>query len=109
MIMTIEVNADSFEKEVVQSDKPVLVDFWGPRCAPCLALMPQVEGLGEKYGEKIKITKIDASQNKRFCLSLKVLGLPTYLFYKNGKEVDRLTGGNLTIEEIEASVKKIVE
>ena len=107
--MAIEVNADSFEEEVVQSEVPVLVDFWGPRCAPCLALMPQVEGLEKKYGEKVKITKLDASKNKRICLNLKVLGLPTYLLYKNGKEVDRLTGGELTINDIEKSVKKMME
>ena len=106
--MAIEVNAASFEKEVVQSDKPVMVDFWGPRCGPCLALMPKVEGLADKYGEKVKITKVDASKNARFCLSLKVTGLPTYLLYKNGEEVERLTGGDLTIEDIEASVGKML-
>jgi thioredoxin 1 len=107
--MAIEVNSDTFEKEVVQSDKPVLVDFWGPQCGPCLALMPAVEGLADKYAEKLKLVKIDASKNRRFCLSVKVLGLPTYLLYKNSKEVERLTGGNLTINDIEESVKKIIE
>ena len=107
--MAIDINADSFDKEVIESDILVLVDFWGPRCAPCLALMPQVEDLEKKYEAKLKITKLDASQNKRFCLKLKVLGLPTYLFYKNGSEVDRLTGGELTINDIEDSVKKTIE
>jgi thioredoxin 1 len=107
--MAIEVNADTFEKEVIQSEVPVLVDFWGPQCAPCLALMPHVEGLAEKYGTKLKISKIDASKNRRLCLSLKVFGLPTFLFYKNGKEVERLTGGDLKMDDIETSIKKIVE
>jgi thioredoxin 1 len=107
--MAIEVNADTFEKEVVQSEVPVLVDFWGPQCAPCLALMPHVEGLTEKYGAKLKISKIDASKNRRLCLNLKVFGLPTFLFYKNGKEVDRLTGGDLKINDIEGSINKIIE
>ena len=53
--MAIEVNAETFEKEVTQSEVPVLVDFWGPQCRPCLALMPQVERLEEKYVGKIKI------------------------------------------------------
>ena len=106
--MALDVNADTYDKEVVESEIPVLVDFWGPKCAPCLALMPQVEDLEKKYEGKLKITKLDASQNKRFCLKLRVLGLPTYLFYKNGAEVDRLTGGELTIGDIEASVQKIV-
>ena len=107
--MAKDVSGDTFEEEVVQSKVPVLIDFWGPRCGPCLALMPAVESLADKYGEGLKLVKLDASQNKRFCLTMKVLGLPTYLFYKNGKEVDRLTGENLTIADIEESVKKIVK
>ena len=107
--MATEVNGDIFEKEVIQSGVPVLVDFWGPQCAPCLALMPRVEGLGEKYGEKLKITKVDASKNRRLCLNLKVFGLPTFLLYKNGKEVERLSGNSLRIEEVEEAVKKIIE
>ena len=106
--MAIEVNADTFEKEVVQSDTPVVVDFWGPQCAPCLALMPGVEALAEKYGEKVKISKVDSSKNRRFCMTLKVLGLPTFLVYKDGKEVDRLSGNDLKIEDIEAAIKKVI-
>jgi thioredoxin 1 len=106
--MSIEVNADTFEKEVVQSDKPVMVDFWGPQCTPCLALMPEVEALAEKYGEKVKISKIDSSKNRRLCLTLKVLGLPTFLFYKNGKEVNRLSGGDLKIEDIETAIEQVI-
>jgi thioredoxin 1 len=71
--------------------------------------MPQVEVLEKKYGEKIKITKIDAAQNRRLCLTLKVLGLPTFLLYKNGKEIDRLSGGNLKITDLEDSLKKVLE
>ena len=107
--MAIDVNGDSFDKEVIQSEAPVLVDFWGPQCGPCLALMPAVEGLEEKYGENLKVVKLNASQNKRFCLSMKVLGLPTYLFYKDGQEVEQLTGGDLTISDIEEVVKRIAE
>lgn len=107
--MAVELDGDMFDKEVAQSEVPVLVDFWGPQCAPCLALMPKVERLAEKYGEKLKITKVDASKNKRLCLNLKVFGLPTFLFYKNGKEMDRLSGNALRIEEIEEAVEKIIE
>src|SRR5512136_2387904 len=99
--MATEVNTDIFEKEVVQSQLPVLVDFWGPQCAPCLALMPHVEGLAEKYGSRLKISKVDSSKNRRLCLNLKIFGLPTFLLYKDGKEVDRLSGNNLKIGDIE--------
>ncbi|MCX5908050.1 MAG: thioredoxin domain-containing protein [Deltaproteobacteria bacterium] len=104
----LEVSSENFAQEVLQSEKPVLVDFWGPRCAPCLALMPQVEKLETTYGDKIKVVKVDASKNRRLCLELKVLGLPTYLFYKNGQGVGRLTGGDLKIQDVEEQLKKIL-
>ncbi|MFA4835235.1 MAG: thioredoxin family protein [Dehalococcoidia bacterium] len=107
--MAININGDTFSKEVLESDIPVLVDFWGPRCAPCLALMPAVEAMEAKYDGKMKLVKVDASQNKRFCLSMKVLSLPTCLFYKDGKEVDRLKGEGLTIDDIETSLRNMIE
>jgi len=71
--------------------------------------MPQVEKLAEEYEGKLKVTKIDASQNRRLCISLRVLGLRTFLFYKNGEDVNRLSGGNLTSEEIGEGARKITE
>jgi len=103
----IEINSDSFEQEVLHSSQPVLVDFWGPQCVPCLALMPKVEALTERYGDKVKITKVEAPKNRRLCLTLKVLSLPTFLFFKNGKEVDRLTG-DITIQSIEECLEKLL-
>jgi thioredoxin 1 len=103
----IEVNSGSFEEEVLHSSQPVLVDFWGPQCGPCLALMPKVEALAERYGDKVRMMKVEAPKNRRLCLSLKVLSLPTFLFFKNGKEVDRLTG-EITIQSIEACLKNLL-
>ena len=106
--MARDVNSETFEEEVLQADKPVLIDFWGPQCGPCLALMPAVEQLAERHKDKLKLVKLDASKNKRFCLSMKVRGLPTFLLFKDGKEVNRLTGGELTIEKIESALKSIL-
>jgi thioredoxin 1 len=103
----IEINSDNFEQEVLHSSIPVLVDFWGPQCGPCLALMPKVEVLRERYEDKVRITKVEAPKNRRLCLTLKVMSLPTFLFFKNGKEVDRLSG-DITIQSIEESLKKIL-
>jgi thioredoxin 1 len=103
----IEINSDSFEEDVLHSSQPVLVDFWGPQCGPCLALMPKVEALTERYGEKVKITKVEAPKNRRLCLTLKVLSLPTFLFFKNGKEVNRLSG-DITIQSIEECLSKML-
>ena len=104
----LEVDSGTFAEEVLQSEKPVVVDFWGPRCAPCLALMPQVEKLESSCADTIKFVKVDASRNRRLCLDLRVLSLPTYLFYKNGESVARLAGGEIRIQDIEEQVKKVV-
>lgn len=105
--MGMDVSADTFEQEVVQSEMPVVVDFWGPQCKPCLALMPHVEKLAEKYDGKLKVVKVDASKNRRLCISLRVLGLPTFLFYNKGEEVNRLSGNSLSIEEIAEAAGKL--
>lgn len=107
--MAMDVMADTFEQEVVNADKPVLVDFWGPACGPCLALAPHVEKMEESYGGKFKLVKIDASKNRRFCLTHKVLGLPTFLVYKGGQEMERLTGGGLQVGQIEEAIKKVLD
>ncbi|MHC4242011.1 MAG: thioredoxin family protein [Planctomycetota bacterium] len=103
--MPVEINSEIFDQEVIQSDKPVLLDFWGPRCRPCLELSPQIDNLEKTYLDKVKIAKIDASKNRRLCLRLKVLSLPTFLVYKNGEEVGRLTG-EVTIREVQDFLNK---
>ena len=103
----MDVTADIFDQEVVKSSTPVLVDFWGPSCGPCLALLPQVEKLLSEQQGKVKLAKVDASKNRRLCLNLRVMGLPTFLIYQNGQEVGRLTGQDLCIEQIAEAVRKV--
>jgi thioredoxin 1 len=69
--------------------------------------MPQVEALGITYADKVKMTKVEAPKNRRLCLQLKVMSLPTYLLFKDGKEVDRLTG-DVSPETIEQSIRKML-
>lgn len=104
----IEVGKDTFAAEVVGSDLPVVVDFWGPQCGPCLALMPEVTALSEKYQDKVKVTKVEAPKNRRLCIELKVLALPTFLFYKAGKECGRLSGNSLSAQMIEDSIQQML-
>ena len=103
-----EIDKDTFETEVLASDLPVVVDFWGPQCVPCLALMPSVEAVAKEYDGRIKVAKVEASRNRRLCLSLKVLALPTFLFYKDGKEVGRVSGDGVSIRTIEDSIQKLL-
>lgn len=97
----IEVNKDNFQSEVLESDKPVVVDFWGPSCQPCLRLMPDVEALNEAYGDKVKIVKLNSTENRRVCINNRVMGLPAFLVFKGGQEVKRISGGELSKEDVE--------
>jgi thioredoxin 1 len=63
-----EVNKDDFSDEVLNTEQPVIVDFWGPSCQPCLRLIPDVEALAEAYKEKVKIVKLNSAQNRRLCI-----------------------------------------
>jgi thioredoxin 1 len=107
--MAVEVNKDNYDAEVLQSKLPVVVDFWGPQCHPCLVLMPAVEHLEHEYAGKIKVAKLNAAAgNRMLCAKLRVLGLPTFLFYKDGVEVKRLSGEQLTKEDIEEAIKHVI-
>jgi thioredoxin 1 len=97
----IEVSSDSFESEVNQSELPVLVDFWGPRCAPCQALMPFVEKLADQFKDQLKIVKVNSMENRKLCIQLKVMSLPTFLFFRDGREAARKTG-EITTGELQA-------
>ena len=101
--MLIDVTKDNYDQEVLESSIPVLVDFWGPRCTNCLALMPAVEQLEKKYADRLKVVKLDASTNRRMCMTLKVMTLPSFLLIQDGQEVDRITG-ELTAEQLKQKI-----
>jgi thioredoxin 1 len=98
----IEITADNYEAEVTQSKLPVVLDFWGPQCGPCLALLPEVEKLAAEFEGKVKICKVNVAGNRRLCINLKVMGVPSFLFIKNGEIGDRLTGDDVNIEAIKS-------
>lgn len=104
----LEFNKDNFEEVVVKSDLPVVVDLWGPQCGPCLALMPDVEKLSESYEGKVKFGKINVAENRRLCMSLKVMGVPTILFYKDGVQVDKITGDDVSVDAIKERADKLL-
>lgn len=104
--MVLEVSKETFGEEVESTQGWTLVDFWGPYCVPCLNLMPHVAALAEKYDHKIKVVKVHASRNRRLCIELKVMGLPTFVLYQNGNGVDRLSGKDVTEAQLEGLVEK---
>jgi len=106
--MAIDVNRDTYETEVLQSELPIMVDFWGPQCRPCLALMPAVDELEKEYEGTIKVAKVNATENRMLCAKLRVIGLPAYLFYKDGAEVQRLAGEQLTKADLNSAIRELV-
>ena len=106
--MALDLNRDNYDAEVLESKEPVMVDFWGPQCRPCLALMPAVERLEKEYTGKLKVTKVNATENRMLCARLRVLGLPAYLFYKDGVEIDRLAGEQVTETDLAEAIKAVI-
>ncbi len=96
----IELNKENFEAEVLNSELPVVVDMWGPTCGPCKALMPSVHEMEEEFSGKVKFCSVNAKENRSLMIKLKVMGVPTFLFYKGGEQLSRISGGECTVESI---------
>jgi thioredoxin 1 len=103
-----KVTRDSFEADVVGSDLPVVLDFWGPRCVPCIRLEPSVIELSETLEGQVRFYKVVAPENRMLCVQLQVMGLPTFLAFKDGQEVGRLTGDDVSMEDIEKLARSLI-
>ena len=103
-----EITANEYEQEVIQSDQPVVVDFYSTECAPCEAVAPKFEGLAELYGDHVKFLKMFRQGNRELSDKLNVRSSPTLLFFKGGKEVDERLIGAIRRAAIAASLDKLV-
>jgi thioredoxin 1 len=92
MTELINVTEDTFQEEVIDATEPVLVDFSAVWCGPCKMLDPIVKQLAGEWDGKVKVVKIDADQNPNILMQYSVLGIPTLLFFKDGKIKERITG-----------------
>ncbi len=89
---TVTVTDATFEQEVLSSDKPVMVDFWAPWCGPCRAVAPILEELAGEYDGKLVVAKVNTDENQRFASQFGIMAIPTLIFFKDGKEVERIRG-----------------
>jgi thioredoxin 1 len=87
-----ETNDETFENDVLKSDRPVLVDFWAVWCAPCRALAPTVEAVAEKYANNARVLKLNVDDNPSVSQRFGIKGIPTLILFKNGKEEERVVG-----------------
>jgi thioredoxin 1 len=88
----IKVSDDSFQKEVVESNLPVLVDFWAPWCGPCRIIAPTIEEISREFAGKVKVVKLNTDENPTTAMSYNIMGIPTLGIFVNGKLVDQIVG-----------------
>lgn len=90
--MKIKISSENFEKEVLNSEKPVLVDFFADWCGPCKMMAPIVEELATELEGKAKVGKLNVDENSDIAIEYNVMSIPTLIVFKNGKEEKRLVG-----------------
>ena len=99
MSTVVDATKETFD-ELVGSGT-VLVDVWGPDCRPCIALMPHVEKMAGERAD-LKVVKLEAPTARRLCMALRVMGLPAFILYRDGQELGRISGGDITAASLEA-------
>ena len=99
---------DTFTKEVLENDMPVLIDFWAEWCMPCKAIAPLIEQAAEAYAGKVKVVKIDIDENKEIAGQYNVRGIPTLLLFHKGEVIDTNVG-SLVKHQLDSFLSKNLE
>ena len=89
---TFEVTEANFQKEVLESTEPVLIDFWAEWCTPCKMIGPLVDQIADEYKGRVRVGKLDADANPDVLMRYNVMGIPTLMLFKGGEAVERITG-----------------
>jgi thioredoxin 1 len=103
----LEISDATFDREVLQSEQPVVVDFWAVWCGPCKAIAPIVDGIAQKYAGKVKVMKVNVDENNATPSRYGIRGIPSLLFFKGGKVTDQIVGF-VAQEVIEEKVQRLL-
>jgi thioredoxin 1 len=87
-----EVSDHNFQAEVIESETPVLVDFWAPWCGPCRMVAPVLEEIAQEKGDALKIVKLNTDENQQTAIAYQVLSIPTLILFKNGQVAKKVVG-----------------
>ena len=88
----LKITSENFEREVLKSDKPVLIDFWAPWCGPCRMLSPTIAEIAEEYKDKVKVGKVNVDEEGELASMFRVSSIPMLVVMKNGKVVNSSVG-----------------
>ena len=102
--MEVKVNDANFKQEVLESDIPVLVDFWAQWCMPCHMVAPAVKEIAKEYQGKLKVCKLNVDEGRNTASSHGIMSIPTLVIFKNGEVVDKILGA-VPKTELEAAIK----
>ena len=108
MSVGIDVNSENFKTEVLESDIPVMVDFWAPWCGPCKAISPVIEELASEYKGKLKLVKVNVDDDGSIASEYGVRGIPTLIVFSGGEAASSMVGA-ATKEKIEDFIKPHVD
>ena len=105
--MEYKFTTDNFEKEVLQSELPVLVDFYADWCGPCKMMTPIVEGLAQGYDGKVKVGKLNIDDEMEIAQQYRVMSIPTFILFKDGKAVETSVGA-MSKDELESKLQIVL-
>ncbi len=88
----LNITTSSWDKEVLESDSLVMVDFWAVWCGPCRIIAPAIEELAKDYAGKVKVVKLNTDENPEIASKYKIMGIPTVMFFRGGEKVDQVVG-----------------